>query len=394
MAVTGGEAVSADGASPSATQRNLHTSSGSAPSLASGLPASTSSSSPLLLEGDQYCVSSGGMARTFYELVPSDTGEVPPIAIEEQYNIQTSHKTFVLRREVSDHQHDYDNQHRNHFHLPHILHHRNPDADCREGDKAPLGPELASLELQEIDHGVLDGVGTGSTTWESSIAMALYFSAHPDQVRGKVLELGSGVGLGGILSSLGPRFNENYAKGSVGSITLTDTNDEVLHQCRHNVQGVFGKLPKSPNVIVSRLDWNDVDAANHETYDTVIACDCAYRTEDIGPLGSALKALVREDPRGRIHLFGPNNRAVFHEIIRYMIDVLDLEVAMELINVNRFRLKPEGLSWWRSRFLAERYSTEEECTYSTKQVSYFLHVIASYKTRDERKRDRGLSGLD
>lgn len=244
---------------------------------------------PLLLEGDEFCVSSDGIARSFYELVPSAPHEMPPIAIEELYNLKTAHKSFFLRQEVPEQAHHH---HHHGLHLPHMLH---PNKQPEKEKKAPLGPKLASLELQEINHGITaGGPGTGSTTWESSIAMALYFSAHPELCRGKVLELGSGVGLGGILSNMGPRLSDHYEVNSIRSITMTDVNDDVLRQCKQNVQQAFGLVPQHPAVNVSKLDWNELSkprniSGYHERYDTVIAADVAYKIDDVASLSNSLK---------------------------------------------------------------------------------------------------------
>ena len=68
-------------------------------------------------------------------------------------------------------------------------------------------PALDILHFQEIDEGVLGSAGTGVTTWEISIAMALFFSFNPTLMAGNMLELGSGIGLGGILTQVAAQKN-------------------------------------------------------------------------------------------------------------------------------------------------------------------------------------------
>eukprot|EP00957_Ditylum_brightwellii_P149165 11359610-Ditylum_brightwellii.AAC.1 len=90
------------------------------------------------------------------------------------------------------------------------------------------------MQYQEIQGGVVGSAGTGSMTWESSIAMALFFSENPDLLRGHVIELGSGVGLGGILTQVACQFaakknatsSHNGKRSPLSSITLTDYNPD------------------------------------------------------------------------------------------------------------------------------------------------------------------------
>jgi len=214
--------------------------------------------------------------------------------------------------------------------------------------------------------------------------------------------------LGGILSNLGPRLNEHYQVDSVKSITLTDASDEVLRQCKQNVQQAFGIMPSHPSVNVSKLNWDDfsnparsaVGSCYHERYNTVIGCDCAYKIDDVASLSHALKALVHEDPDSKIHLFGPHNRSAYQEVIRYMTEKLDMDVKLELIEVNRFRLKPGTTSQYFSWHLHAmrqrgRYATASECSYASKAVATFIHVTASHRPKsDPRFQSKDISEMD
>lgn len=200
------------------------------------------------------------------------------------------------------------------------------------------------------------------------------------------------------MSNLAPRLNEQYEANSVKSLTLTDVNDQVLRQCKQNVQQAFGIMPKNPSVNVSKLDWGDFNTGNthgcyHERYHTVIACDCAYLMEDVASLSNALKALVHEDPNSKIHLFGPYNRAAFMETIRYLSEKLNMDVKIDLVEMNRFRLKPgTRFSWHHIR--QQRYATEQECAYSSKNVATFMHVTVSHKPKADPRFQGGASELD
>ena len=71
------------------------------------------------------------------------------------------------------------------------------DARSIAGDEAAHSPR--ELALREISFG--EG-GLGGKIWEAGIAMAIWVSLHEDRLRGRrVLELGSGVGMGGLAAS-------------------------------------------------------------------------------------------------------------------------------------------------------------------------------------------------
>ena len=174
---------------------------------------------------------------------------------------------------------------------------------------APMGRALGRVDIQEIDEGVFGSAGTGATTWESSLVMSLFFADHPDLLRGSLLELGCGIGVGSILSHLGPLVKHHDIP--LQSVTLTDGNDKCLQQCRQNIHqawkslsSLFPEKENPPEIQVRKLDWNeDLDTSMLQKYDTIIACDVCYLYPDITPLVSTIRKLLRKN--GNCHLFGP-----------------------------------------------------------------------------------------
>jgi predicted nicotinamide N-methyase len=354
----------------------------------------------LLLEGDEFHVSHDGIARSFYSLAAgssSSTGSSPPLALEEFYDLQGAHKTFVVRVQepfdtpISD---DGDGGSRN----VEVL-------SKQAQGLAPLGRPIATIGIQEIDHGVFDSAGTGSTTWEASIAMALYFSSHPDQLFGDAVEVGCGIGLGGILNTVGSSMwihERDDSSSEMKSVTLTDGNSEVLQQCKQNIQSVLSSLPAAvnslPPIQVAELDWdefvNPKMDGNHKTYHTVIACDCAYLHTEIQALSRTVKGLLREDASAKIHLFGPYNRSALHAVIKYLQEQLDLDVCVEWVEMDRYRLKPGSRE--KNPDLGQYTSTSmDECAYASKSIVKFLHVTASHKTNKSHKHDdESLADID
>jgi predicted nicotinamide N-methyase len=359
----------------------------------------------LLLEGDEFYVSHDGISRSFYSLAAgssSSTGSspalAPPLALEEFYDLQGAHKTFVVRVQEP-------------FDTPICGGGGDSDSEGSSRDVgvlskqaeglAPLGRPIASIGIQEIDQGVFGSAGTGAATWEASIAMALYFSSHPNQLFGDTVEVGCGIGLGGILNTVASSINERDDSSSkFKSVTLTDGNPEVLQQCKQNLQSVLSALPTAvnslPPIQVSELDWNDFvnpkadGMSNHKTYHTVIACDCAYLHTEIEALSKTVKGLMREDASAKIHLFGPYNRSAFHEVIKYLQEQLDLDVCLEWVEMNRYRLKPGS----REKNHDQSSTSMDECAYASKSIVKFLHVTASHKTNESHKPNESLADID
>lgn len=121
------------------------------------------------------------------------------------------------------------------------------------------------------EHEFLRGESTtkrpyGIVLWPAAIALAHELAARPSgDLRGKrVLELGAGTGLPGIVAA------------SLGAeVVQTDRQDLVLHVCRRNAQrnGVTGILHR-------KADWTAWD--DGDRYDLILGSDILY-TELLHP---------------------------------------------------------------------------------------------------------------
>lgn len=238
--------------------------------------------------------------------------------------------------------------------------------------------------------------------------MGLYFSINPGELRGNVLELGSGVGLGGILSNVAT--NVIYDDSSVGArrnITLTDVNEDVLDMLQQNVMGAASR--SSPGffkneICIRKLDWYDFlgdlqtsscpePTSNNDDdrcYDTIIASDCAYLHSQIVPLSETISKLLgnSKDGKKRLHMFTPYNRGVVHELIRELRRK-GMHVDVEDIEMSKYRIKPEGGRGafcrnsgraFEGRFWNDEAAREPLRDAMTCGVSKFLHITAWHKT--------------
>jgi predicted nicotinamide N-methyase len=362
----------------------------------------------LLLEGDHYHVSDDGIARSLYQLentsiTISDNSNSNSnsnsnnnkmsstndgLMIEELYDLKRACKAFLIREKTNV-------RSKNSAHKP-VIH---------------LGRHQESLFLQEISDGIV-GAGTGSMTWDSSIAMSLYLASHPELIFGNVIELGSGVGYGGILNTL----FRSYSSSAVPfhSMTLTDYSNQVLQYCKENVSRFFDKSSAaSSSIQVAKLDWYDFlrrtgKSLDHaEKYDTVIACDCAYRYPDIVALISTMKGLLKRKKTSKVHIFGPINRGGMLRLISKLRQDGSLDVREEYIDMARYRLEaPSSIdndtindnlqSHHHVDPLQDVMSSsyrDQTCNFYNRYDSKFLHVTCSLRF-DTPKAKESLTDID
>ena len=251
----------------------------------------------LLLEGDPL-VDCDGVAHSLYTL------EFPKskVSIKESFCFKTCKKTFTFLK--------LENVKRN--------------KKCYD--------TLKEIMIQEIPHG-LQNYGTGSMTWESSIIMSLYFSVYPEKLHGKILELGSGCGLGLLTWNIANTLDCNTT-----SFTFTDYSTPVLLQCQRNIEHNLNRLQSEVNVL--HLDWynyqDDEQNLKKLRYDTMIASDVAYRNQDL----TALKATIEQflNYGSCAHIFGPIHRSTFQNLVEKMKRDDHLDVETEVLKASRRRL--------------------------------------------------------
>ncbi|HXH13985.1 MAG TPA: methyltransferase domain-containing protein [Alphaproteobacteria bacterium] len=135
--------------------------------------------------------------------------------------------------------------------------------------------------------------------WPSAIALAGYLRRHVPLRGLRVLELGCGLGLVGIVASrLG------------AAVTLTDYDADALAFARYNV--LYNECEEAG---VRHLDWHAPKLA--ETYQRVIASDILYERANFLPLLQFLQTALAPD--GRFILAEPN-RPVARDFFRLLRD--------------------------------------------------------------------------
>mmetsp|Transcript_47964 Transcript_47964/g.58079 ORF Transcript_47964/g.58079 Transcript_47964/m.58079 type:complete len:358 (+) Transcript_47964:31-1104(+) len=219
-----------------------------------------------------------------------------------------------------------------------------------------VGKRLFTLQLDEVtDMTEFEdgGPGTGGNAWDSALAMALFFAARPDLLRGRCLELGSGVGLGGIMSTIAAGIAERDGKDDTPSssssdeahrppsaqtsLTLTDSNLSVLAKCIQNAK----RARLTPHI--TQLNWYDRKIPHDElhSYDTVLASDCAYLYPDVKPLARTMAYLLAtQEEGGRVCHFGPYQRDAVRDLQTELERRYRMEVDLGLMEMDVFVMEP------------------------------------------------------
>lgn len=325
----------------------------------------------LMIEGDEFFVNHDGICRTFYELERWNHHHgncyQHPLSLEEEYDLKRARKTFTLRNKTATDTSNYNTDNDDDTHIRMNETNQISILSKRAQGIVSLGRLQHQIHIQEIDQGVFGSAGTGATTWESSIAMALLTSSQPQLLQGHVLELGSGVGLGGILvgTLLLP------SSSILSSLTLTDGNEQVLEACRYNCR-LANKLDHS-KLNIQRLDWNELPHPT-PTYDTILVSDCAYKYPDVLSLAVTCKACLR-NPGGTIHIFGPYNRGGLQDLLVELRDGQNMTVEVNGIEMNRYRLQSSYVAKCVS---SPRQQGEDEAAFASRHTVQFLHAIVTH----------------
>ena len=209
---------------------------------------------------------------------------------------------------------------------------------------------LDQNELSEHKHlyirsipGKLHGIGqeaVGRILWPSATILSRWLIKNSEILRGKrVLEIGAGVGLVGIVSaSLGAQ-----------SVTLSDYSDNLLSNLsmnielnsgHHLVEGCVGAIPPTCCVDVRKLNWSDGsfrssspptnldDCISFAEYDILVGSDLICCREDtagvVGVVVSFLAQSSSSSPAAIIVVPGLEHRYESESVLQYSSRVLFL----------------------------------------------------------------------
>lgn len=241
-----------------------------------------------------------------------------------------------------------------------------------------LGSSLYKLHNVAEDN---DDEELGSTLWDSTYALILQCMAQPEIIKGNGLELGCGVGVGGLLSCIGagiasgttiggtaedryqsieeiaegpaegealPGLEKNEAPVSslLRKITMTDSKESTLNQCFTNVKR--SHFP-SQKIEITELDWNNrIPERMRGKYDFILGSDLAYYFPLVTPLARTVAYSLQPSPYDRIdneqliggrfvHV-GPAHRETVDDLRRklsrgYKMNVQTKELVLERLDL-------------------------------------------------------------
>jgi predicted nicotinamide N-methyase len=110
--------------------------------------------------------------------------------------------------------------------------------------------------------------------WEASLVLADYLAGLEPRPNKKILEIGCGLGLVGIIAaSFGHR------------VVMTEVDEHALTFARANIL-----LNHVTNIEVMGLDWTDPMAG--ESFDTIVGSEIAFRETDFKPLSDLFKTYL------------------------------------------------------------------------------------------------------
>ncbi len=128
----------------------------------------------------------------------------------------------------------------------------------------------------------LKGFPLWARIWEAAILLALEVAAMPPTPNGKVLEIGAGLGVVGVVAS---RYGHNT--------TITEYDARALEFIRANVQE-----NNCAGAQVLRLDWYEPELEGQ--FDLILGSEVVYRREDFAALRSLFFRFLK--PQGMVML--------------------------------------------------------------------------------------------
>lgn len=125
-------------------------------------------------------------------------------------------------------------------------------------------------------------VGVAAVVWDAAIVLGRYLEKIASQLQGKkVIELGAGTGLTGIVASL-----------LGGKVTITDRK-MALNVTKMNVEGNLGENQNA--VEIKELEWGQNVSSFSPPFDFVLGADVVYIEETFNDLLKTLQDLCDEN---------------------------------------------------------------------------------------------------
>ena len=158
---------------------------------------------------------------------------------------------------------------------------------------------------------VLNNFPLWAKIWEPCLMLADYLASMPVNPEKRFLEIGSGLGLVGIVAS------------SFGhKVTMTEYNHDALNFANANAH----IHNCSSNLEIKELDWNKPELKG--TFDRIIGCEIIYKEESFYPILRLFRTYLKED--GEI-LLSERARKSSIEFFRQMSEHFNIKAQKKII---------------------------------------------------------------
>ena len=158
---------------------------------------------------------------------------------------------------------------------------------------------------------VLNNFPLWAKIWEPCLILADYLASMPVNPEKRFLEIGSGLGLVGIVAS------------SFGhKVTMTEYNHDALNFANANAH--INNC--SSNIEIKELDWNKPELKG--TFDRILGCEIIYKKESFYPILRLFRTYLKED--GEI-LLSERARKSSIEFFRQMSEHFNIKAQKKII---------------------------------------------------------------
>ncbi|XP_078585747.1 uncharacterized protein LOC144867567 [Branchiostoma floridae x Branchiostoma japonicum] len=171
---------------------------------------------------------------------------------------------------------------------------------------------------------------TGFVVWPAAMILSQHLVSHRELVReGRVLEVGAGVGLPGLVAAA---LSEDPS-----GVVMTDYVEDAVDLMDMNIAETFGEDNNRPQAAI--MDWDDdpsVLQEHHGTFDVIIGSDVVYWPVLIEPLIRTVKALLSNKPASRfLMLYSRRNpkadKLLFRTALKYRLDSRELSLEQNAV---------------------------------------------------------------
>lgn len=149
--------------------------------------------------------------------------------------------------------------------------------------------------------------------WPSEEVLAYFCMSHPDRFRGKrVIELGSGYGLAGLVIS---------ATTQASQVVISDGNPQVVNYIKRNIESNSMAFSDT-NVKAMELHWNQHELSElTNMFDIIVASDCTFFKEFHKDLASLIKVLLKANETSEALFFSPKRGDSLDKFLKEIEDI-------------------------------------------------------------------------